>query len=179
MDPYDNAEEQWGMRSPATNPYAAPAARVTDEQTAELVKSSRWIRLGAVLLDSAVIVVPAILLAIALPAAGLDQRGSAAMNILFGVLGLGIIAFVIYQFYLLYANGQTLGKKLLGIKIVRSDGSRAGFWRIIGLRYFLPGLIGAIPLVGVVFSLADPLFIFGETKRCLHDMIADTIVVDV
>lgn len=179
MDPYNNAEERWGIRGPAANPYAAPAARVTDEQTAELVKSSRLVRLGAVLLDTAVIAVPAILLAIAIPGAGLEQPGSTGLNILLGAFGLGVIAFVIYQFYLLYANGQTLGKKLLGIKIVRSDGSRAGFWRIVGLRYFLPGLIGAIPLVGYVFSLADPLFIFGEAKRCLHDMIADTIVVDV
>lgn len=178
MDPYNNAEEQWGMRGPAANPYAAPAARVAEEQSAELVKSSRMVRLGAVLLDSAVIVVPAIVLAVAIPGLSLQQPGSSGADIFFGVLGLGILAFAAYQIYLLYKNGQTLGKKLLGIKIVRSDGSRAGLGRIIGLRYFLPGLIGAIPFVGFIFSLADPLFIFGGEKRCLHDMMADTIVVD-
>ncbi|HJR72748.1 MAG TPA: RDD family protein [Luteimonas sp.] len=177
-DPYDNAEEQWGMRTPAANPYAAPSARVADEPTTALVKSTRLVRLGAVLLDSAVIMVPAILIAIAMPSLGVKQGGSGS-EILLGALGLGVIAFFAYQLYLLYANGQTLGKKLLGIKIVRSDGSRAGFWRIVLLRYLLPGVIGAIPFVGFLFGLADPLFIFGEEKRCIHDLFADTIVVDV
>lgn len=178
VDPYNNAEEQWGMRTPAANPYAAPSARVAEESTTALVKSSRLVRLGAVLLDSAVIVVPAIVVAIAMPSLSLRQSGSGS-EIVFGILGLGILAFFAYQLYLLYAHGQTLGKKLLGIKIVRSDGSRAGLGRIIALRYLVPGLIGAIPFIGFIFSLADPLFIFGEEKRCIHDMFADTIVVDV
>ena len=83
----------------------------------------------------------------------------------------------IYQLVQLHRTGQTFCKKMLGIKIVRNDGSRAGLGRIFWLRMFVPGLVGAIPLVGGLFGLIDPLFIFGEEKRCLHDLIADTIVV--
>jgi uncharacterized RDD family membrane protein YckC len=40
-------------------------------------------------------------------------------------------------------------------------------------------LLGAIPYVGWLVSLVDPLLIFGKDRRCLHDLIADTIVVDI
>lgn len=174
MDPYNNAEEQWGMRGPGANPYAAPTARVADERIGDVVKASRLSRLGAVLLDSVVIFVVAIVAAVMVP----SVRDGGSAPIVLGVLFLALAAFGVYQLVLLYRHGQTFGKKLLGIRIVRTDGSRAGLGRILGLRYLLPGLIGAIPVVGFVFGLADPLFIFGEEKRCLHDMMADTIVVD-
>lgn len=179
MDPYNNAEEQWGMRGPAANPYAAPAARVTDETSGDLVKASRGTRLGAVLLDSAVIVVVAIVAAVFVPDIARGSGSSTAAGVVLGVVFLALAGFGIYQIVLLYSNGQTFGKKLLGIKIVRGDGSRASLPRILVLRYLVPSLLGMIPYLGVVFSLLDPLFIFGEEKRCLHDMIADTIVVDV
>jgi hypothetical protein len=45
------------------------------------------------------------------------------------------------------------------------------------LRGFIPGLIGAIPYIGPLFSLVNVLFIFREDYRCVHDHIAGTIVV--
>jgi uncharacterized RDD family membrane protein YckC len=36
-----------------------------------------------------------------------------------------------------------------------------------------------IPVVGRLINLVDPLLIFGKERRCLHDLIADTIVVDI
>lgn len=177
-DPYNSADE-WGARA-AANPYAAPTARVAEVfATNTFVKSSRLTRLGAVLLDSAVIVVPAILVAIVVPAWKVGGGTSSGFGIAMAVFGLFIICFAIYQLTMLYRHGQTLGKKILGIKIVRSDGSRAGLGRMLLLRYFVPGLIGAIPYIGILFSLVDPLFIFGDEKRCVHDLLADTIVVDV
>ena len=105
--------------------------------------------------------------------------------VLFGVaLGLrsvpalGMIALAVYQLVLLYRSGQTVGKKIVGIRIVRPDGGRASFPRLLFLRYLVPGLIGAIPLVGFLFALVDALFIFAEDRRTLHDKIADTIVVN-
>ena len=46
------------------------------------------------------------------------------------------------------------------------------------MRGFLPGLIGAIPLVGTVFSLVNICFIFREDRRCIHDLMAGTHVVE-
>jgi uncharacterized RDD family membrane protein YckC len=78
---------------------------------------------------------------------------------------------------LVHRNGQSIGKKCLGIKDVRTDGSRAGFGRIFGLRYLVNTLLTMIPLIGSFYALVDVLMIFGSAKRCAHDYIADTIVV--
>jgi uncharacterized RDD family membrane protein YckC len=70
-------------------------------------------------------------------------------------------------------NGQSIGKKMLAIKVVRSDGTPASLARLIWLRNVLSWIISLIPL----FVLIDNLFIFGERRQCLHDKFADTIVV--
>jgi len=184
VDPYNSADAHLPKQPPAlppVNPYAAPSARIADMRLDEmLVKSSRGSRLGAVLLDGVIPGAAAILVAVIVPAfgGGADGGISAGGTLLLGVFGLGAIAFVAMQLILLHRHGQTIGNKLLGIRIVRSDGSRAGLTRIFFLRSLVPGLIGAIPLLGPIFGLIDPLFIFGEEKRCVHDLIADTIVVD-
>ena len=70
-------------------------------------------------------------------------------------------------------NGRSIAKKILTIKVVRSDGSPASLGRLIWLRNVVNWLISIIPLYGLI----DSLFIFGESRQCLHDKIADTIVV--
>jgi uncharacterized RDD family membrane protein YckC len=60
---------------------------------------------------------------------------------------------------------------------VRTDGSRVSFARIFWLRNVLNTCFSFIPLVGGLYGLIDALFIFGSAKRCVHDYIADTIVV--
>jgi len=178
MDPYNTADAQ----APAVNPYAAPVARVAQPiaSTDGFSKSSRGARFGAYLLDGLIAVLCAVPLYIDIIRAG--AAGTRDFGSMFGigsfVSAVLLIGLIVYNLVQLHRTGQTLAKKLVGIKIVRSDGSRAGLGRIFALRYLVPGVIGAIPLLGPLFSLIDPLFIFGEEKRCLHDMIADTIVVD-
>lgn len=175
MDPYNSAD---GLAMPPPNPYAAPAARVAEAfEPALLRKASRGERLGAVLLDSApmfgIAVAAAVLMALTAGDKGLSTAGIVGLCI----AGLAVAGYGIYQLVQLHRTGQTFGKKLLGIRIVRNDGSRAGLGRIFWLRYFVPGLCGNVPILGAIFAIADPLFIFGEEKRCLHDLMADTIVV--
>ena len=59
-----------------------------------------------------------------------------------------------------------------------ADGSRASVGRIFWLRNVVNTLITLIPLVGWLYNLVDALFIFTDRRQCLHDKIADTIVVD-
>jgi uncharacterized RDD family membrane protein YckC len=79
--------------------------------------------------------------------------------------------------WLVASNGQSIGKRLVGIKVVRTDGSRASFVRIFLLRNLVNGLPNLLPYVGWLYQLADPLLIYQDSRRCLHDLIADTTVV--
>jgi uncharacterized RDD family membrane protein YckC len=189
MDPYNTADAlnprpQAPAATAPLNPYAAPTARLAELRSSEeLTRASRLSRLGAQLLDGLIVGVPiGIAVAVSIPgmqAMQAGQRGlSTGATVLFGLLGLAVIAFSIYQLVLLHRTGQTLGKKLVGIRIVRTDGGRASLRRIFFLRYCGIALLGAIPLIGPFISLADYLFIFGGEMRCIHDYIADTIVVD-
>ncbi|WNG14771.1 RDD family protein [Cystobacter fuscus] len=90
-----------------------------------------------------------------------------------GVLGaLGVAG---YQFYLLATVGQSLGKRMMNIKVVRTDGTPVDLARLIFLRNVVPVFIGMC--TWNVFSLVDALCIFTEQRRCLHDHIADTQVI--
>lgn len=85
--------------------------------------------------------------------------------------------FCLLHGYLLSKYGQTIGKWLLDIKIVRTDGSQPSLGRLLGLRYLPLTLFALVPYVGAVVSgLIDPLLIFRSSRQCLHDTIADTVV---
>jgi len=85
------------------------------------------------------------------------------------------VAIFIYQMVLLTKYGQTLGKKALGIRIVKMDTQEnGGFVPNVLLRLVVNGLLGLIPF----YSIVDILFIFGSDRRCIHDWIAGTQVIE-
>ncbi len=164
---------------PPVNPYAAPAARVTDVVAEEQTLADRGTRLAAAIVDSLVFAGVAILMAIILPL--LRGRGPEQNAMLAGIIGLlfigAMLAIIVINCVLLHRYGQTIAKRLFKIKIVRSDGSPCSLLRVIFARWLPVALLGAIPLLGYIVSLLDPLLIFREDYRCLHDHIADTVVV--
>lgn len=96
-----------------------------------------------------------------------------------GVIAVVLILFTIVAALLLQLGfqvtyGQSVGKRMMRLRVVRSDGSRPSVMRIIFARNLALGAVSAI--VGFV-GLIDALLIFGEKRRCLHDMIADTDVI--
>jgi uncharacterized RDD family membrane protein YckC len=94
----------------------------------------------------------------------------------FEILILGIVLFGILQIYLLTSDGQTVGKKVMNIKIVMVNGNtNGGFVPNVLMRSILNSLIAMIPF----YSLVDILFIFREDQRCIHDLIAGTKVVKI
>lgn len=170
---------------PSANPYAAPSARVQEiVEDGVQEPAERVTRLGAYFLDAAIIAIPAIVLAIVLPMSarhGGDASTASSVNAVVAVVGalfsLYALGVIILDCIWLHRYGQTIGKRMLKIRIVRTSGERCGLLRVIFARALPVGLLGAIPFVGWLFSLGDPLLIFREDRRCLHDLIADTMVV--
>ncbi|WP_242112029.1 RDD family protein [Luteimonas aquatica] len=160
---------------PPFNPYSAPEAALARVEAGETTApASRWRRLGAYLIDTALFFAAVLLPVIAVDGVGRldsEQMSDAAVLAMLATL----LALLVVDLILLQRQGQTLGKRWCAIRIVRSDGSRTGLGRLFGLRYLLAqGVLGIVPF----FSLIDVLFIFGRERRCIHDMLADTIVVD-
>ncbi len=91
------------------------------------------------------------------------------------ILGWTPALLVVGQWYLLATSGQTVGKKLLMVRIVSESGTLPGFFRAVVLRNWVRALLSMIPF----FGLIDVLFIFSESRKCLHDYIAGTKVVAV
>lgn len=90
----------------------------------------------------------------------------------------GAIPVLVVQGILLSLRGQSVGKLLLKIRIVRTPGETpARFVHAFLLRMIVPAILGVIPLIGSLFSIVDVLFIFRADRRCIHDLIAGTAVV--
>jgi len=137
------------------------------EITIEL--APRLSRLEAAFMDGLLFTGP-LLLGIA----ALSQSGG--LSVLIGFLGLLSVPAVLgIQIYLLGTQGQTLGKRKVGIRIVKAGtGGKAGFVRNVLLRSVLNSILCVIPLYGII----DILFIFTSDRRCIHDIIAGTIVIN-
>jgi uncharacterized RDD family membrane protein YckC len=164
------------------NPYAPPTAAVEDI-TVRIMRyelASPVVRLAASVLDyiirSVAMVVPALIPIMVGIAAGVDED---AMDPYFGAAGLsGFIGFLIWTWLTIKfvsQTGQSIAKKILGIKVVRADGSPCSLGRIFWMRNVVNSLIGAMTFY--IYTLVDVLFIFGDKNQCLHDKLADTIVI--
>jgi uncharacterized RDD family membrane protein YckC len=160
------------------NPYATP--RVSGPRAGYTAADSgslatRGSRLAASLIDgfaAMVILLPALA---AVFFAGANEGPSGFVILLAAVSGLGFLVFAVYQLSMLIRQGQTLGKKSMNIRIVNySDGQVPSAGRLLGMRYFVNSLLGQIPL----YSVLDVLLIFGSEKRCIHDYLAGTKVVE-
>ncbi|MBN1882761.1 MAG: RDD family protein [Deltaproteobacteria bacterium] len=86
-------------------------------------------------------------------------------------IALSMLAFPpLYMILLTAVFGQTLGKMIVGIRVVRTDGSRVGLL-ISTLRFFCYIISGGLLCVGFLWVIWD------ENRQAWHDMLADTMVV--
>ena len=155
----------------AVNPYAAPRAAVADHGTGgDTALASRGQRLLAAIVDGLLIYVFAGSVAVA-------AYFMASSVVAWFIAAASVIVVLVWNAMLIARHSQTVGKRAVKIRMVRSDGSDASFSRLFFLRGALVLLLWSLPFIGALFWLVDVLCIFREDRRCVHDMMADTKVV--
>lgn len=136
--------------------------------------AERLDRLWAALIDRGIIA--AVLAVGAILMSAKDGVGGLGVAIVFVIAALAVV-FVV-QMWLLTADGQTIGKKIIGLRIVKvADMTNGGFVTNVLLRSIVNAAISAVPVAGSIYFLADPAFIFRDDRRCVHDHIAGTCVI--
>ena len=114
-----------------------------------------------------------------------------ALSLLFGV------AIVHFLFPLLFKNGQTLGKKIFGLAVTRTNFVRLkspilfarSILGVYAIETMFPAfliimiLLGKLGIIGVItlllfLVLQIGVMIYTPTNSSIHDLLADTVVVD-
>ncbi len=165
--------------------------------SSELPLAGRFRRLVATLVDA--ILVPSLSLVL-LMITDVMEDAEDYVNVdlmLLWIFLLAIAAYIILNGYTLWHQGQTLGKWLMGIAIVPAsshipDGVVRGgsegksayvpapFWKLIFIRaLFFPILFFSVVPWLALLPVLDQVLIFGKRRRCLHDLVAGTVVVRV
>lgn len=109
-----------------------------------------WTRFAAALIDAVILAIPSFVINMGIPFLG------------------GIVVDFLYHWLLIaYWDGQTLGKRVMGIRITRPDGSPVDVGGAAA-RAAVRILSGFALLLGFLWMLWDP------EKRTWHDMAADT-----
>lgn len=140
----------------------------------------RWRRLVAIMIDTAISLALITPLMIHFDIPAMSRAGIPIPTQLILLLSAYSIAtFLLVNGYLLHAAGQTVGKWALRIAIVDMKFQRKSLSYLVAWRYLPIWVAAYLPGVGAVLSLIDVAFIFGKSRRCLHDRIAGTQVVGV
>jgi uncharacterized RDD family membrane protein YckC len=194
-------EPPQGPQAPPLGPQAPPYAPIPDgpetppsgwQQTIGAPQGwegrplASWgSRVGAALLDWLILFIPVALLIVLVVFVALNSTGG---GIVTGILS-GLVYLVAVLFYapVLMAregehNGQTLGKQIVGIRVVRDSGEQVDMWFAFIREFVVKGLL--FGFVGSFFfsipTLLDYLWpLWDDENRCLHDMVVSTHVLRV
>lgn len=163
--------------SPYGDPYGSPygtAGGAPDETAGLPPLASRGKRLLARIVDALIIGIPVGLLTGLVSGFDYDDGGSQYWQ-----GGFYTLAYFVYEGLLLSRSGQTVGKKLMRVRVamLRDGAVPAGTpaW-LRAVVYQLPALV---PCIGSLFWLVNVLFCVWDKpyQQCLHDKAVRTVVV--
>lgn len=154
--------------APPPAPYLAAPARAAYDAPPRY--AGFWIRLGALVIDALVLLIPLFVLeSVLLPA----ETGDPAADLGRDLLALGLSVFVQWAYRAAMHASEwqaTIGKHAVGIRVTDLHGRRISFGHATG-RYL------AEALSGLTFGFGYLMAGFTEHKQALHDKVAGTRVV--
>ena len=162
--------------SPSDGRQRTGWAELATGETVELARIGA--RFGARVLDAIIVGVVFFVLILVLAAGSAstdaaDISGFSVMGILIGlVVGVG------YEVLQIAVWGQTLGKRIVGVKVIHAaHGGLPGWGKAFG-RWAIPGLLALIPLVGWILSILCYLSAtWDRVYQGWHDKAAGTLVI--
>jgi uncharacterized RDD family membrane protein YckC len=87
---------------------------------------------------------------------------------------------VLYEIGLLATKGATLGKRMMGLRVVRSENAGLLGWGRATGRYLVPHAGVVLPLIGALFLMlcyVSPAFDSSGRRQGWHDRAAGTVVI--
>jgi uncharacterized RDD family membrane protein YckC len=155
----------YGYQSPgpSTGPAGGPPAHTLGEF---------WPRLGSAIVDGIIVGVVSSVIAAIL---GIGSWGTGGFGFAFRFVGNNPVQLVLAAAYYTYFHaspaGQTLGNKLLGLRVVDANTGGSLPWVRALVRWAMSLVSGAVILIGYLWMLWDP------RKQTWHDIVAQSLVV--
>ncbi|MFC2061040.1 RDD family protein [Elusimicrobiota bacterium] len=127
-----------------------------------------WIRILAFLIDACLLFILNLILLHIFFGKSASTQGENLSASLFSFLVFFLPA--VYYIFFHAKYGQTIGKKILKLKVIKKDGNEMNYEQSLA-RYF--GYILTVFTLGIGFLVV----LFNKRKRALHDFIAGTKVI--
>jgi len=159
--------------------------------------ATRWQRFGGAFIDGLLYSAVAMSLRLGIPKAEFEAQGGNPLKLytrlgLWGyAVGAALLGLVLLQWFLITRRGQSLGKMVVRSRIVRTNGAPLGFVHGVALRNWVlsgPGHLmtmldvpqdSVLQYIYIAVWLIGVLLIYRADRRCLHDHLANTKVIDV
>lgn len=158
--------------------YSPPNSRLGIDNIEDGALASRWKRFWAALIDTLTIIpftIPLMYFTGGFDGMSKGIQPSLSYTLIMAIVG--AVIFLLIHGKIIVRDGQTWGKKAQAIKIVTTGGQHPSV-QILAKRYGFFWCAPQIPVVGPFVNIINILFIFSKSKRCIHDHIAGTKVVE-
>lgn len=158
---------QWSPPDPSASqppPYQMPGAQTSGDP------AGFWRRLVALIIDWIIVGIVTAIISLIINA--IIHATSSNSSYTGG--GVGTVIWIIYLTYMWSAQGRTLGYMVMGMRLVRNDGTPVGVGAALAraILFWLSFVLCLIPAIVSAFMVG-----LSESKKAIHDHIAGTAVI--